>query len=177
MATQKKIDTVKELTDRLTRAKTLVLADPAGLKHKQLEDLRKKLKMVEGEFTVAKNSLLKRALLEAKKTISEANLTGATATLFAYADEVAPLKELINFFKTAAAGKIKSGLFWNKEMAAAEIERLAALPTHDQLLSQLVGQLQAPLYGLHNALSWNLRKLVWSLEAVKKTKSDTTVSS
>jgi len=44
MATQKKIDTVSALTDKISRAKAIVLADYRGLKHKQLEELRKLLK-------------------------------------------------------------------------------------------------------------------------------------
>ena len=170
MATQKKIDSVKSLIDKLKKAKTLVFADPVGLKHKQLEELRKNLKKVEGEFTVSKNSLLKRALTEVKKEASNASLTGATATLFAYADEIAPLKELVKFFKAATAVKVKSVLLYDKEFSGEDVEKLAELPTRIELLSKLVGQLQAPIYGLHHALSWNLRKFVWSLEAVKSKK-------
>lgn len=171
MATQKKIDIVKELTEKLRRAKALYLIDPTGLKHKQLEDLRKNLKKVEAEFTISKNTLFKRALAGVKRTVSETQLTGATATLFAYADEVAPIRELVAFFKNAAAGKIKTGLLGTQELTTADVERLATLPPRDTLLAQLVGQLQAPIYGLHNALSWNMRKLVWALEAVKVKKA------
>src|SRR3989344_7755948 len=103
MATQKKIDTVTELTDKLSRAKAFVLADYRGLKHKQLEELRKSLKKVEGEFVVAKNRLFKRALGERAKEL-DSILQETTATLFSYADEIAPLKELFKFFKEASAG-------------------------------------------------------------------------
>ena len=67
MATQKKIDTVTLLTDKISRAKAMVFVDYRGLKHKQMEELRKNLKKVEAEFTVAKNRLMKRALDSAKR--------------------------------------------------------------------------------------------------------------
>ncbi len=168
---QKKIDQFKELTDKIKRAKAMVLADYSGLTHKQLEELRKLLKKTEAEFSITKNSLLRRALAEVKQTVSDAHLNNATATLFAYVDEVSPLKELVKFLKTAAMGKIKVGLLNGNEISAADVEKMSALPSRDELLAKLVGQLQAPMYGLHNALSWNLKQLVWTLNAVKATKS------
>lgn len=171
MATQKKIDTVKDLTDKLGRAKALVLTDPSGLTHKQIEELRKSLKKTQADFTITKNALLKRALGEVKKTINETSLRGSTATLFAYADEVSPLKELTKFLKVAGKGILKAGLLGNTELTVAQLEQLSKLPGRETLLAQLVAQLNAPVYGLHNALSWNLRQLVWTLEAVKNNKS------
>ena len=75
--------------------------------------------------------------------------------------------ELVTFFKNAGAGQVKVGLLGEKEITTTEVVHLATLPSRDILLTQLVGLLQAPLYGLHNALSWNIRQLVWTLEAVK----------
>src|SRR3989344_1775827 len=167
---QKKIDQVKELTTKLEKAKALVITDYTGLTHKQLEELRRTLKKTQAELTISKNTLLKRALLDVKKSISDTHLQGATATLFAYADEVAPLKALIKFFKDATHGTVRAGLLGATELSAAEVERLSTLPSREQLLSQLVGQLKAPLYGLHNALSWNIRKLVYSLNVIKEKK-------
>lgn len=174
---ERKQNQVAQLSERLTRAKAVYLADPAGLKHKQLEELRKTLKKLTGEFSVAKNSIFKRAFADVKKTVAETYLTGATAALFAYADEVAPLKEFVKFLKNAAAGKIKVGLLGNQELTDKEVERLSTLPSREMLLAKLVGQLQSPIYGLHNALSWNMRKLVWTLDAVKGKKSDAAASS
>lgn len=170
MPTQKKIDTVKSLTDKLSRAKSLILADYQGFTHKELENLRKKLKKLGAEFVVTKNTLLKRILGESKKTVDQTSLDGATATLFSYADEISPITELVNFFKTSAKGKIKSGFLGEAPLTAKDAEKLANLPSRNTLLAQLVGQLQAPLYGFHNALSWNLRQLVWTLNAVKNKK-------
>src|SRR3990167_9146532 len=103
MATQKKIDTVSDLTEKISRAKAMFFADYRGLKHKQLQELRKMLKKTQGEFVVTKNRLLKRSLGDKAKQF-ETELQDTTATIFAYADEVAPLKELLKFFKIAGFG-------------------------------------------------------------------------
>lgn len=178
MATQKKIDTVAELTDKLLKAKTFVLADYRGLKHKQLEELRKLLKNVEGEFVVAKNRLFKRALREDsghalgdKAKELESHLHETTALLFSYADEVVPLKELLKFFKIAGFGKAKAGYFDGQVFGEAQVMRLSTIPSRQVLLTQLAGQLNAPIQGLHRALSWNLSELVYALNAVKEKKS------
>lgn len=169
MATQRKIDTVTELTEKVGRAKAMVVTDYRGLKHKQLEELHKLLKKSEGEYVVAKNRLLLRALGSLGEGIKE-SLHETTAVLFAYADEVAPLKEVVKFFKAAGAGKLKAGLLGTQVLSDAEVTRLSTLPNREVLLAKLVGQLNAPIQGLHYSLSWNLNKLVWALNAVKGTK-------
>src|SRR3989344_8434645 len=99
MATQKKIDTFAALTDKIARAKAIVLADYRGLKHKQLEELRKLLKKVEGEFIITKNRLLRRSLGDKAQTL-DASLADVTATLFAYARKWRPSKDRWRFSKT-----------------------------------------------------------------------------
>ena len=169
MATQKKIDTVAELTQKIAKAKAMVLADYRGLKHKQLEELRKTLKKTQGEFVVTKNRLLKKALGDKAKAI-EATLNDSTATLFAYADEVAPLRELLKFFKIAGAGIPKSGFLGETILNESDITSLASLPSRQMLLAKLVGQLNAPIQGLHYALSWNMNRLAWALTAIRDKK-------
>lgn len=166
---QKKIETVANLTEKLAKAKSVVFADYRGLKHKQLEDVRKVLKKLQSELVIVKNRLLLRSLGEKSKG-AESSLNEPTAALFSYEDEVAPIKELLKYFKTSGAGKAKGGFLGTTALTQSEVERLAALPARKELLSQLAGQLQAPLSGLHYALSWNINKLVWGLNAVKEQK-------
>lgn len=177
MPTQKKIDTVNKLTDKVTRAKAIVLTDYRGLKHKQFEEIRKALKKLEAELVVAKNRLMLRALHQSSgQTLGdrlddlETLLIEPTATLFAFADEVAPIKELLKYFKTAGAGRAKGGLLGARFLSDTEVMRLAALPSREVLLGQLAGQLMAPVSGLQYSLSWNINKLVWALNKIKDQK-------
>ncbi len=167
MATQKKIDTVTALTEKISKAKSVVLADYRGLKHKQLEELRKALKKLDAQFVVTKNTLLSRAFGDKSSSLS---LTEATATLFSFSDEITPLKELMKFFKNAGTGKTKGGLLGTQVLSDADVAHLAALPARDVLLAQLAAQLHAPVQSLHRALSWNINTFVWGLNEVKKKK-------
>jgi large subunit ribosomal protein L10 len=169
--TPKKIETVTELSDKVARAKSIILTEYQGVKHKQLEELRRKLKATNAEFVVAKNRLLKRALGDKSKQV-ETFLEQPTASLFAYADEVAPLKELVKFFKTVGIGKTKGGLLGDSTLTEADVTRLATLPSREVLLGKLVGQLNAPIQGLHHALQWNINKLVWTLNSIKEKKTN-----
>ncbi len=170
MATQKKIDTVNALADKVAKAKSIVFTEYQGIKHKQLEELRRSLGKLDAEFVVAKNRLMKRALGDKAEAVAPL-LEQPNAFLFAYADEVAPLKEMLKFFKAAAMGKTKGGLLGNAALSDVEVTRLAQLPSKDIMLGQLVRQLNGPVQGLHYALSWNLNRLAWALQAVKEKKT------
>ncbi len=67
-------------------------------------------------------------------------------------------------------GKTNGGLLGLQVLTDSDVSKLASLPSRDMLLGKLVGQLNAPIQGLHYGLQWNLNKLVWALDAVKGTK-------
>ncbi len=166
----KKAETVATLSEKISKAKAMIMTDYRGIKHKDLEAVRKLLKKANAELVVSKNKLMLRALGTKADSIKSA-FTESTAVLFEYGDEVAPLKELLKFFKTTALGKTKAGLLGDRILTEAEVARLATLPSRDALLGQLVRQLIGPVQGLHYALSWNLNKLVWALNAINAKKS------
>jgi len=171
MATQKKIDTVKELTDKIGKSKSIVFVEYGNVKHKQLETLRKSLSKVDAEFAVTKNKLMERALGDSAISIKD-NLRSATGTVFSYSDETSGLKEILKFFKTMGVGKTKGGLLGSRVMTTQNVESLAKLPGKQELLGRLAGQLKSPLSGLHYALSWNMNKLVWALNSIKNNKKN-----
>jgi large subunit ribosomal protein L10 len=57
-----KIETVAELTDKFARAPIAVVTEYRGLNVAQLTDLRRKLRAVDGEYLVSKNTLAKIAV-------------------------------------------------------------------------------------------------------------------
>lgn len=171
MPTDKKIQTVNELTEKISKSRSIIFADYTGIKHKQLETLRKTLKKSGAEFVVTKNKLLERSLGDTAKTVTQ-YLKENTGTLFNYDDEVAGLKEMLKFFKAVALGKTKGGLLGTTALSDTEVTRLSKLPGKQELLGQLAGQLKSPLFGLHRALQWNMNKLVWGLNAVKGKKTN-----
>ena len=165
---EKKEHIVSELSEKVGRAKGMVFANYQGLTHKQLEELKKAVKTVDAELVVTKNTLLKLALGKAAKDGTSFN--GPTATLFAYSDVIAPIKELAKTIKLLKLPEIKFGILEGKIVEAQDLLRLSTLPSHEMLLAQLVGGMKAPIYGLHRALNWNMQKFVMTLKAIEKTK-------
>ena len=171
MATAKKIETIKTISEKLNKSTSVVLTNYQGLTHKQLEELRKVIKKQNAEFVITKNTLLLRALSEyLGKEKLDLDVSGQTATLFSYADEIAPLKDLLKFAKTTNMPALKVGFLKTTQMSLEELNRLVKLPNKAALLAQLVGQMKSPLYGLHRSLNWNLQKFVLALSAIQAKK-------
>lgn len=155
-----KEENLKELRDKFSRAKSVVFADYRGMTMKQLSDLRDKLRDQDAEFTVTKNTLLERAT-------QNTTFEGPTATLFAYDDEISPIKLLVKALKDAGIGKVKAGLLGTETLDEFKVNQLAQLPTKDELRVKIVGVLIAPLQGMVSVLQGNLRNLVYALSEIQ----------
>ncbi|MBI4038359.1 50S ribosomal protein L10 [Candidatus Daviesbacteria bacterium] len=167
---QQKIETVLQLQQKLDKSKAVIFADYRGLTMKQLSDLRSKLYEQNAEFTITKNSLLERALPSSIFHLPSSNLEGPTATLFAYNDEISPIKILVKAFKDATLGKVKFGFLGTNSLMEAQIIQLSSLPSKDDLKAKTVGVLAAPLQNMVSVLQANLRNLVYALSEIQKQK-------
>lgn len=169
---QKKIDIVTKLNEKIAKAKAIVFTNYQGLTHKQLEGLKKTIKLLNAEYVVAKNSLVLRALEENKIKVADLKqFEGPTGTLLIYEDFVGPLKELAKLVKELGIPSVKFGVLESKNLTGEEVLKLATLPPRETLLSQIAVGLKAPIFGLHRALNWNLQKFVLTLKAVETKKN------
>lgn len=168
----KKEQIVTKLSDKVSRAKGFVFTNYQGLTHKQLEALKKAVKSLQAELVVTKNTLLFRSLQisSAKWADQISNFQGPTATLFLYDDPIGPLKQLAKTIKELNLPSIKFGILDGQALTSEEMLKLATLPSREILLMQLLAQMQAPIYGLHRAMTWNLHKLVLTLKAIESKK-------
>ena len=167
---EKKEVLVAELSEKTARAKALVFTNYQGLTHQQLEQLKKALKSANAELVVAKNTLLKLALGDKVKADNEKDLEGPTATIFAYEDVIAPLKELAKTIKALTIPSIKFGILDGQNYNSDQLLKLSILPSKEVLLSQVVFGLKSPIFGLHRALNWNLQKLAMTISEISKKK-------
>jgi len=169
---QKKETLVAEYTEKVEKAKGIVFANYQGLTHLQLEAMKKALKKDEAEFVAAKNTLLLRSLEGKVDVTSEKDkFTQPTGALFIYNDIVAPLKTLTKTIKDFTLPVIKFGILEGKIISDKDVVKLSNLAPLPVLRAQLLGQMKAPISGLHRSLSWNLQKLVLTLNAIKEKKA------
>ncbi|MDE2025057.1 MAG: 50S ribosomal protein L10 [Patescibacteria group bacterium] len=167
----KKQEAVAEISAKVAKSKAMVFTNYTGLTHKQLEAFKREIKKANAEFAVTKNTLLKRALTDANlETGDTKNFDLPTGAMFLYGDVVMPLKALAQMVKDLEKPQIKFGLLEGKLMTDKEVLKLSTLPSREVLIGQLMGMMNAPLQGLHRALSWNLQKFVMTLAAIEKKK-------
>jgi large subunit ribosomal protein L10 len=174
MPSQKNLDQLTSLIGQFESAKAVVWANYAGLSVADQTQLRAQVIAAGGQFLVAKNNLIRLAL---EKTTGQpvspevkASLEGPTAILFCLDDAIAPLKVLVKFADDHDLPSLKLGYMDDKVLSVQEITDLSKLPSHDELIAKLIGQLKAPLYGLVNVAMGNLRGLVIALKAIKDQK-------
>lgn len=167
---KKKEDIVTKLSEKVNKSKSIIFTNYQGLTHLQLERIKKTAKKIEAEYVTTKNTLLKKALGD-KINAEKEKFSEPTATLFIYNEIAQPLKELFKVIKELNLPKIKFGILEGKIITEEEVKKIAALPPLSALRAQLLGQMKAPISGLHRALNWNMQKLVLTLSAIKDKKS------
>lgn len=171
MARPEKEMIVKEIKEKISNAKVVVLADFTGLNVHQAGELRKFLREQDVEYKVFKNTFIRIATKNKKLEGLDELLTGSTALAFGYGDEITAPKILSKFFKEYGGPKIKGGILEGKVMDSAQVKSLAALPSFEELLAKLMGSMQAPLSGFVNVLSGPTRGLVTVLDGIAKQKA------
>lgn len=168
-----KEETIATLAEKIAKSKTITFADYHGLDANQVAELRSKIKAVGGEFIVTKNTLMQKALKVKGLEVELKELEGPTATIFAYEDEVSPLKQISESQKTTELPKYKFGFMGIELLNPTALDSLAKLPSKDALQAKVVGALVSPIYGIVGVLAANLRNLVYALDQIKTQKEGT----
>lgn len=162
---------VKETTDKLNKAKSLIFANHTGLKVKEVQELKKEAKQQDVEFTVVKKSLFKLALKNSElKDVKLKEVSGPQAIALGYADEVAPAKILHQFAKKHKMMQLLGGILGKVVLSSKEVINLAKLPSKEEMLAKTVATINAPISSFVNVLAGNLRNLINVLNAVKEKK-------
>ena len=160
---------VTELRDRLNNAPVVYLTDFTGLDVKEMTGLRRSLKESGAEYLVVKNRLAKLAFAETELPDITENLEGPTGMVFGYDGPVAPAKALSEFAKLHnKKPTFKLGIMDAKILDIAQIDRIAKLPSHEALLAQLAGVMEAPLVELASVLGAKLQEMAGLLGALQE---------
>lgn len=165
MPTPKKEATVAELSDMLSRASLTVVADYRGLKVGELQTLRTTLRGLNADAKVAKNTLTVIAARQVGKEGLEPYLAGPTVLINAYGDPVSVAKAVGDFARTSRILRVRGGIAGQRAVDEAGVATIATLPSREILIGRVVGQIQAPLYGLVGVLSGTIRKFAYVLQA------------
>ncbi len=135
---------IQELHELFSGMEMAVLTDYRGLTVEEISDLRAKLRNAEANFRVVKNTLSIRAVdgtpLEAVKEY----FTGPVAILYTAGDPVGPAKVLMDFIKGNDKLEAKVGVLSGNTIEAADIKRLAEMPSRDTMLAMALATMNTP---------------------------------
>ena len=166
MPTQKKIDQVQDLKQRMERATVLVSADYRGLRVQEMDQMRKRLRAASLEVKVVKNNLLRLAADQTGTPELMQIVEGPTALVIAYDDPIEAAKAITEYAQSAPPTFSLRGAFMDgRTVSAADLRDLVRLPPMPVMLAQLAGQLQAPLATLSGLLQAPLRELTSLLQS------------
>ena len=135
---------IKDLTDKFTRAKGVVLAEFNKLDVDTVNKLRKKLRDGNVEWKVLKNTLARRAAKGTSVEKISDDFVGPVAVAISYDDVVAPAKILAAFVKDLETVKIRSGVIQGQKIDKAGVQALAKLPGLNELRSTILGMINQP---------------------------------
>ena len=166
-AKQKIID---DLASRFHSMPSVFVIEYQGLKVNEMDVLRKKLRQTNTELRVVKNSLLEKASLGTDVERMKDLFSGPTAVAICDEESSAAAKVFIDCGEDFPEIKIKGGIFEGEVVDVSRIERIAKLPSRQELFSEFIGLLSAPMGNLVGVLEQTRSNIVGVLEALKEKK-------
>ena len=162
-----KVELVGELRELVGVTKAAILTDYRGLSVAEMTELRKKLRDVDAEYRVVKNTLFKLAAGDAMPVADMGEfLAGPTAIGFAKGDPVAVAKILLDYARDHKALSVKAGVMDGRVLSATQVDALSKTPPREVLLSQMIGSLQSPISGFVGTLNGIISNFVFTLQAI-----------
>jgi large subunit ribosomal protein L10 len=162
---------VDNLSEELKAASGYVLVDFNGLSVKMQQELKKRLREINAQMVIVKNTLFKLSATKANsrpEIMSDAVLAGPSALIMTEDDPIAILQVISKFSKEFDVPQLKVGIiegsFYDKTM----LQKLSQLPGKSILQAQVVGSISSPLYAIVTAMQGNLQKLIYILDQKSK---------
>ena len=171
MPSQKNLDEVTQLMEKLEKANAVYFTDFLGLDVPSITELRTEFFKASIEFKVAKNTLLKLAAKNINLEGLDDFLVGSTAIAISYDEPTLPAKILKKFTEDHDKPEVKAILFDGEVLKGSEYLKFANLPTKDESLTKLVMMLNSPITILARTLSAPMTNLVNGLNNLKNKKS------
>ncbi|MCB0930290.1 MAG: 50S ribosomal protein L10 [Mycobacterium sp.] len=141
MAKDDKATAVADITEQFRSSTATLVTEYRGLTVANLAELRRSLSGT-ATYTVAKNTLVKRAAAEAGIDGMDDLFAGPTAIAFVTGEAVDAAKAIKKFAKDHKALVIKGGYMDGHSLTVAEVERIADLESREVLLAKLAGAMK-----------------------------------
>jgi large subunit ribosomal protein L10 len=169
MAKADKATAVADIAEQFKDSSATLITEYRGLTVANLAELRRSL-AGSATYSVAKNTLIKRAASEAGVEGLDELFAGPTAIAFVTGEPVDAAKAIKTFAKEHKALVIQGGYMDGRALSVAEVERIADLESREVLLAKLAGAMKGNLAkaaGLFNAPLSQFARLAAALQEKK----------
>ena len=144
-AKQEKQLIIDEIKSKLDGAQSAVVIDYMGITVAQADAMRKKLREANVDYTVYKNTLMKRAIDGTDFAQLADVLEGPSAIAISKEDATAPARVLDGIIKEFQKMEFKAGVVEGNFYDKAGIEEVAKIPSRDELIAKFMGSIQSPV--------------------------------
>ena len=135
---------IDEIKEKFEKAQSAVVIDYMGITVEEADAMRSKLRDADVDYTVYKNTLVKRAIAGTDFEALAEVLEGPSA--FAFSDDATAPARVLNvaikeFKKMEFKGGFVEGEYYDKDALA----QVASIPSRDVLISKFMGSIQSPI--------------------------------
>lgn len=143
---------VASLVEKLKSSASGVLVNYEGITVSEDTDLRNELRKAGVDYSVVKNTMVRRALDDAGLSELDEILHGTTSLAVSNDDPIAPMRVIQKFADSLKGADdkfvIKAGFMDGKVLPLEDVKALAQLPAKDVMVAQLLGMMLAPITSL-----------------------------
>lgn len=144
-AKQQKQVIIDEIKEKLENAQSAVVIDYMGITVAEADAMRKKLREANVDYTVYKNTLIKRAIEGTDYAPLAEVLDGPSAVAISSEDATAPARTLNEIIKDYKKMEFKAGVVEGTYYDKVGIEQIAEIPSRDVLIAKFLGSIQSPV--------------------------------
>ena len=144
---------IDEIKDKFERAASAVVIDYIGITVAEADAMRKKLREADVDYTVYKNTLVKRAIDGTDYAPMAEVLEGPSALAFSYDDATAPARVLNDAIKEFKKMEFKGGFVEGEYYDKEAIAQIASIPSREVLISKFMGSIQSPISSFARVVS------------------------
>lgn len=149
---------ISEVETHLKKSDYVILANFTKVTVGDTAELRKRLAAEKAEFHVVKNSSLRVAAKALGLPDIDASLTGPTAVVVGGKNSAGVAKILKKFFEEKQKLEIKVGVMDKKLITAADLAKIADLPSFEALRAQFLGLLTSNAAAFVRVLDAKVKK-------------------
>lgn len=152
-AWQEKQIIVDEIKEKLEKAQAAVVIDYMGITVAQADEMRKKLREADVDYTVYKNTLAKRAIEGTPYEALGEVLEGPSAFAISYDDATAPARVINGVIEEYKKMEFKAGVIEGEFFDAEGVKQIAKIPSRENLIAKFMGSIQSPITNFARVLN------------------------